>query len=57
MLGHTWRDQKNPNCKCAGFQALLARGIEWAASGKVTIPVPARFPTSDRAVLTGVVEV
>lgn len=57
MLGHTWRDQKNPNCMCAGFQTLLARGVEWAASGKVTIPVPARFPAIDRAVFTGVVEV
>ena len=57
MLGHTWRDQKNPNCRCAGFQTLLARGVEWAASGKVTIPVPARFPTPDEAVFTDVVEV
>ena len=47
----------NPNCKCAGFQTLLARGIEWAASGKVTIPLPARFPTIDKAVFTDVVEV
>ena len=29
--------------KGIGFQALLARGIEWAATGKVTIPVPARI--------------
>src|SRR5258708_6911314 len=57
MLGHTWRDQKNPNCKCVGFQTLLARGIEWATSGKVTIPMPARFPARDTPELTIVVEV
>lgn len=26
-----------------GFQALMARGVEWAATGKVTIPVPAQI--------------
>jgi type 1 glutamine amidotransferase len=26
-----------------GFQALVARGAEWAATGKVTIPVPAKM--------------
>jgi len=25
MLGHTWRNQENPNCRCVGFQTLLAR--------------------------------
>ena len=29
-----------------GFQVTLARGTEWAASGKVTIPVPPRVPTA-----------
>jgi type 1 glutamine amidotransferase len=46
MLGHTWRDQDNPNCRCAGFETLFARGVEWAASGKVTIPMPKKFPTA-----------
>lgn len=31
--------------KCVGFQTIVARGTEWAATGKVTIPVPAKFPT------------
>ena len=26
-----------------GFRALFARGCEWAATGKVTIPVPEKF--------------
>ena len=27
-----------------GFQTLMLRGTEWAATGKVTIPVPANWP-------------
>ena len=38
MLGHTWRDEANPNLEDVAFQALLARGTEWAATGKVTLP-------------------
>ncbi|HKE21088.1 MAG TPA: family 16 glycoside hydrolase [Bryobacteraceae bacterium] len=38
MLGHTWKDETNPNLDDIHFQALLARGAEWAASGKVTLP-------------------
>lgn len=57
MLGHTWTGQRNPNCRCVGFQTLLARGVEWAASGEVTIPVPARFATAEEVVSTDVVDV
>ena len=31
---------------CVGFQTTLLRGLEWAATGKVTIPVPKNFPTA-----------
>lgn len=31
--------------RCAGFRTLLARGAEWAASGKVTLPIPFDFPS------------
>jgi type 1 glutamine amidotransferase len=31
--------------KCVGFATTLQRGTEWAATGKVTQPVPANFPT------------
>jgi len=31
-----------------GLQTTLLRGAEWAATGNVTIPVPACFPTRDR---------
>jgi type 1 glutamine amidotransferase len=31
--------------RCVGFQATLQRGTEWAATGSVTMPIPANFPT------------
>jgi uncharacterized protein len=34
--------------KCVGFQTTLNRGTEWAATGSVTIPIPANFPTADK---------
>ncbi len=50
MLGHCGPTlDNNPAMQCAGFQTLLLRGAEWAATGKVTQPVPADFPT-DKAV-------
>jgi uncharacterized protein len=48
MLGHTWKDEANPNLECVAFQTLLARGVEWAASGRVTIPLPPDFPTAQK---------
>jgi type 1 glutamine amidotransferase len=35
--------------KCWGFAGTLTRGTEWAATGKVTIPLPKEFPTADKA--------
>ena len=35
---------------CVGFQVTLARGAEWAATGKVTQKVPADFPTADKVI-------
>jgi hypothetical protein len=37
MLGHTWNGEADPNLDDVSFQALLARGAEWAATGKVTL--------------------
>ena len=37
MLGHTWAKEANPNLDDVPFAALLARGTEWAATGKVTL--------------------
>ena len=32
---------------CVGFIVTLQRGTEWTATRKVTIPVPADFPTGE----------
>ncbi len=34
--------------ECVGFQTTFLRGTEWAATGKVTIPIPEDFPTPDQ---------
>lgn len=48
MLGHCGPTmENNPAMQCAGFQTLLLRGAEWAATGKVKQPVPSDFPTSE----------
>ncbi|MDR1723693.1 MAG: ThuA domain-containing protein [Tannerella sp.] len=45
-LGHAGASlEDNTAMQCTGFQVLLLRGAEWAATGKVTQPVPADFPT------------
>jgi type 1 glutamine amidotransferase len=33
---------------CVGFVTTLLRGSEWAATGKVTLPIPENFPTPDK---------
>lgn len=34
--------------ECVGFIATLQRGAEWAATGKVSVKLPADFPTADK---------
>jgi type 1 glutamine amidotransferase len=34
--------------RCVGFVATLGRGTEWAATGKVTLPLPQDFPGADK---------
>jgi type 1 glutamine amidotransferase len=45
MLGHLWKNGPDTAMRCSGFQTLLVRGVEWAASGRVTCPIPDDFPT------------
>lgn len=33
---------------CVGFITTLQRGTEWAATGKVTVPIPDDFPTAEK---------
>lgn len=49
MLGHVGGDtENNPSMQCTGFQVLLLRGSEWAATGKVSQRVPKDFPTASK---------
>jgi type 1 glutamine amidotransferase/HEAT repeat protein len=49
VLGHDARAMKN-----IGWQTLMLRGLEWAATGDVTIPIPEDWPqTASAALITG----
>ena len=37
--------------RCVGFQTMLIRGCEWAATGEVTHPVPHDFPLANEVKL------
>lgn len=43
VFGHVQAGE-NVAIRCVGFQTVVARGSEWAATGKVTLPVPQEFP-------------
>jgi type 1 glutamine amidotransferase len=53
LLGHVGRDQKPETwpMRCQGFQAMVIRGCEWVATGKVTIPLPKDMPTAENVSL------
>jgi hypothetical protein len=52
MPGHLWPGQEDTRAfHCVGFKTLLQRCTEWAATEKVTIPVPEDFPTAERVSL------
>jgi type 1 glutamine amidotransferase len=43
---HTPMGHDLPAMRCVGFITTLRRGTEWAATGKVTLPLPDNFPTA-----------
>jgi type 1 glutamine amidotransferase len=45
---HTPMGHDLTGMRCLGFVATLQRGTEWAATGKVTLPLPQNFPTADK---------
>jgi type 1 glutamine amidotransferase len=45
---HTPMGHGNDSQECVGFITTLQRGTEWAATGKVTLPIPDDFPTADK---------
>jgi type 1 glutamine amidotransferase len=49
-LGHVGPKESDPvpSLNSVGFIVSIQRGAEWAATGRVTQPVPADFPTSTR---------
>jgi type 1 glutamine amidotransferase len=46
---HTPMGHADYSCECVGFITVFQRGTEWAATGQVTIAVPADFPTADKS--------
>lgn len=42
---HTPMGHGNDSQECVGFITTLVRGAEWAATGKVTTPIPSDFPS------------
>jgi hypothetical protein len=53
VLGHVGgnQDQESWPMRCAGFQAIVTRGTEWAATGEVTIELPKELPTAEKVSL------
>lgn len=48
-MGHFWNgDTEFDSLHCVGFQAIIARGTEYVATGGVTLEMPAGFPTKDQ---------
>jgi hypothetical protein len=45
---HTPMGHDTEAMRCRGFQATLERGMEWAATGRVTLALPKDFPTAEK---------
>ncbi|MCX7664572.1 MAG: ThuA domain-containing protein [Gemmataceae bacterium] len=45
---HTTLGHADYSMKCVGFAVTFSRGVEWAATGKVTQKVPEDFPKVDK---------
>jgi uncharacterized protein len=45
---HTALGHADYSVECVGFIVSLQRGAQWAATGKVNIPIPADFPTETK---------
>ena len=46
---HTTLGHDDYSCEGVGFITTFIRGVQWAATGKVTIPVPDDFPTAEES--------
>jgi type 1 glutamine amidotransferase len=47
---HTALGHDDYSCEGVGFIVSLTRGTEWAATGKVTQPIPKDFPTAKKSI-------
>ena len=47
---HTPMGHADYSMRCVGFYDVVRRGTEWAATGKVTLPLSKNFPTADKVV-------
>ncbi len=48
-LGHAWKGDTDWDAlRCVGFQTVLVRSAEYLATGRVTLDVPANFPSPER---------
>jgi len=45
---HTPMGHDVGSVRCLGFLTAMLRGTEWAATGEVTLPIPAGFPSEDK---------
>ena len=48
---HTTLGHDDYSCEGVGFITTFLRGVEWAATGKVTQAVPADFPTAEESTI------
>lgn len=46
VMGHVGGNDTR-SIRCVGFIIVMNRGCEWAATGKVTLPIPENFPKAD----------
>lgn len=46
VMGHVGGNDTR-SIRCVGFITVMNRGSEWAATGKVTLPIPENFPKPD----------
>ncbi len=46
VMGHVGGNDTR-SIRCVGFITVMNRGAEWAATGKVTLPLPENFPKAD----------
>jgi type 1 glutamine amidotransferase len=51
VMGHVMGDDSIA-IRCVGFRTVMLRGTEWAATGRVTIPIPDDFPTASQVRLS-----